>query len=223
MVNAESILEINNFLDDPDFVRSNGLKQEYRSFNRREQSTGIWSGYRASIGNTLIETMIIDKIKNTLTRKIKSVSLSYHINPWISRQGFPHFDSRESDDFAGVIYLTHNSNLPNKSDDFGTTIYDYAFPNIDFHNDLDKMSIMYETNLADYNRFKNIFSEELSMFKKTLKVFKKIKFEYNKLICYPSIVLHSPDFYFGNNIENSRMTICIHGTFLGEEDSKNAD
>jgi len=211
----ESVKEYNNFFDNFDLVRENGLSQKY--FNRDKfAKTGVWSGYRADINNADIENEILDKIESFYNRKIvKCHTFHYHINPWVSRQGFPHSDIRhsaseedKSTNFAAIIYLNKDHQLPPLGN-YGTTVYN-RLGDIPIVDD-DKMRIMYETNLEENNRFKDMFSIEVSMLKSVLEVYKHIKFEYNKLVLYPSIVLHSPDFYFGQTVENSRMTIAIHG------------
>lgn len=221
-IDINSIQEVTNFFDDPDSIRNNGLQQQYRSWSIFHDKGTTWSGYRATYGinNNKIEQDIRKKLETVCDRSIKRLNLNYHINPRVSRQGFPHcdipsYDPNASNSFAGVIYLNKNESLPTnfKINDFGTTIYNYTFDAKKEKIDFDKMKIMYEANLGDHNRFKDIFSEELTLIKNELEVVKKVKFEYNKLICYPSYILHSPDFYFGENIEDSRMTICIHGEF----------
>jgi hypothetical protein len=234
MINEETIKEVSNFLDNPDQIREIGLSQNYAQYSRLSEPNSTWSGYRCRIlnpskkekkddiqswldsaegfpacKNTEIGDEILNKLENVFRKKIipSSLNLTFHINPYISRQGFPHFDTRDPNGFAGVIYLSKE--YP-EDIDCGTTIYNTVHP---FDADLDKMKIMYEPNLSPTNRFKDIFSEELTERKQSLEVYKKIKFEYNKLICYPGMVIHSPDFYFGENLENSRMTISIHGKF----------
>lgn len=216
-IQESSIKEITNFFDNPDLVRKNGLNQRYQPWNKYVHEKSIWSGYRSDINDDSIQTEITSKIEKSFGRKILRILPLYHVNPWVSRQGFPHIDNKNINAFAGVIYLNEDWQLPvhDKITDFGTTIYDE--PNVhDFIIDNDKMRIMYETNLYEDNRFKDIFSEELTFLKSTLKIYKKVKFEYNKLICYPGNLLHSPDFYFGNDVNNSRMTIAFHGEFHAE-------
>ena len=72
---------------------------------------------------------------------------------------------------------------------------------------------MYSVDLPLWNNHKVSVKNRFIDFKNSLSVKQKIKNEYNKMILYRSNIYHAPDYYFGETINDSRMTIAIHGVF----------
>jgi hypothetical protein len=206
------IKEKPNFFDDPIAVRDYALRQKFLPYVFN--SNTIWSGARCLINNSTIEKELREKLEILNKKKIQVLSSSFHLNPSVSMHGFPHKDSSNLNSFAGVVYL--NKDYP---ENCGTTIYedlpnDKPFCDQYITNFFDKMEIVYNTTLNPRNNFKLKYSEECLKFKNdVLKKIKSIDFEFNKLVCYPGYVLHSPDLYFGDTITNSRLTIAFHGEF----------
>lgn len=215
------IFEYKNFLNYPDEIRNYGLNLEAKSYKADKQT--IWSGYRAKLNNIEVVGEIVKKIEHVSKRKIQNIDPVFHFNPECSKQGVPHVDGYRSNGFAGVVYL-------NKifSKNSGTTIYEniptiqqnrnkFDFIDIPIVNFRDKVEIMYNPNISADNVYKNIYSEELTKVKQNfLTEIVSFEFEYNKMICYPEYVLHSPNFYFGEEKETSRMTIAFHGVFFAK-------
>jgi len=214
-MNKRNFIESKNFFADPDLVREFALNQQYR--NWVWGGNGIWSGFRSPLQDESITNELVSKLEILNQRKIKTIQPCFHINPRVSMHGFPHtdFEAHEIDSFAGVVYL--NKEFPQER--CGTTIYE----DLPEHkrqceeyilNFYDKMEIVYDTTISPNNKFKHQFSKECLNFKTyVLKTVKCVDFEYNKVLCYPGYVLHSPDFYFGDIKETSRLTIAFHGQF----------
>lgn len=204
--------EKSNFFDNPISIREHALAQNFHPYVFTGQ--GIWSGLRCSINSSDIERELKEKIEDLNKRKIESFHPCFHLNPRVSMHGFPHKDSTDLHSFAGVIYL--NMKHPKNC---GTTMYEDLpkhKPSCDQYvlNYFDKMEIVYSTALSPRNKFKLMYSEECLNFKNyVLKKIKSVEFEFNKFIFYPGYVLHSPDFYFGETKETSRLTIAFHGQF----------
>lgn len=213
-MNEPSYKEVHNFFDDPDMIREFALLQNYTNFIWRNE--GYWSGFRTHIESEEIKSELFNKLQNVLNKKIRNIVSCFHLNPQISMHGFPHVDSDALDSFAGVIYL--NKEFP-KDIDCGTTLYEDLPEHKNecgryIKNFTDKLEIVYDVTINPDNFFKHQFSQECLNFKRNvLKKVKTFNFEYNKMICYPGFKLHSPDFYFGNGREISRLTIAFHGNF----------
>jgi hypothetical protein len=203
-------LIVDNFFENPDEVRLHALAQ--RTYEPADfYVPGIYSGYRAEINNKEIDQYIKSKIETLFSKKVGMLILRFHLNTESSICGCPHhdLDGKNSHEkmFAGVIYL--NPNLSRK--DCGTTIYggmgeeqdDYGF----------KMQIVYDIALPPTNLIKQRFAQDMRNYKKTLSVVQKCDNVYNRAILYPAYIYHSPDEYFGTNLDDGRLTISIHGTF----------
>ena len=211
MTNKKNYLEIYDFFDDPDHVRNDALNSNY--FTWMDDPNTVFSGYRAEISNEKIVNELIYKLQKINSKKIKTFACNYHLNPKISMHGFPHTDSNDDNSFAGVIYLSKI--IPIK--ECGTTLYE-DLPENKIQNDYipeyrSKLEIVYCTHINQENVIKKQFSQECLNFKNNiLKKIVSIENCFNKLLCYPSNVMHSPDFYFGDSKQTSRLTIAYHGT-----------
>lgn len=206
--NENGFMEIRNFFDDPDLIRNIGLHCNYQKCNFLEMN-GIWSGLRSPMSYEVIGKRISSKIELESGIKIKNVSYSFHINPSLSCLGGPHNDSKDEKAFAGVIYLSDNvpEDIPT-----GTTLYfDPAVNDLENQPMIYDMQIMYSLELPSNHPQKIRAKEKFLQYKNTLNVRYNAKNEYNKLVMYYSNIYHSPDFYFGENIYDSRMTIVFHG------------
>jgi hypothetical protein len=76
-----------------------------------------------------------------------------------------------------------------------------------------KMQIVYDIALPPTNLIKQKFAQDVRKYKETLTITQKCENVYNRIIIYPAHVYHSPDEYFGTNLDNGRLTISIHGEF----------
>ena len=206
------MIEIENFLDNPYLVREYALQQDYQEC-KFECNKPLFSGFRCLVKSKCIFNEIFSKIEQISNLKIHEIHMSFHVNSEISVLGFPHHDSSyspEVKEFAGVIYLNE---LPMEMDKFlyGTTMYE----NPDYIPDdyISKMQIVYNVNIPCENFYKLKFIKECLDYKSKLKIIKNLGLEFNKLVMYSAHDFHSPNFYFGSTLEDSRMTIAIHGKF----------
>lgn len=218
----EGLKIFDNFFENPDEIRAYALS--LRCYEPCDLYTpGIYSGYRVMLDYKIKEEneilhYVSEKIQNLYKKQVKEIILTFHLNTKVSICGAPHYDVRPSDvehnridkKFAGVIYLT-----PNPPINSGTTIYKNDFSEYDELNEfgMDKLQIIYSVNLPISNSIKKTFGEELKEFKSKLKVDTCVENVYNRFITYPSIMYHSPDDYFGDTLEDGRLSISIHGTF----------
>ena len=199
--------EIQNFFDDPDLIRNIGLHCDYNKCNFLDMRH-IYSGVRSQLKYEVIHQRICNKIEVVTNIKIFNLSIHFHLNPILSCFGAPHHDGHDPDSFAGVIYL--NDQIPDI--DCGTTLYFEPFQEIlENQPDIFDMQLMYSLDLPFNHPQKINAQKKFLEFKKNLKVKQNFKNEYNKLVMYKSNIFHSPDFYFGNNLTDSRMTIVFHG------------
>jgi hypothetical protein len=204
----EMIGEVKNFFDSPDLIREIAMHQDYKKciFG----NSAIYSGLRSPINeNSLVYHELKTKMQSIIKKSFIRFSCDFHINPMNSCLGYPHTDFIEQKDnqmhIAGVVYL--NKVFPK---DTGTTLF-YPHNGYDSVEYRSKMEIVYSLDIPSTNVFKNKFAEECLILKKeTLKEMKKFEFEYNKLVFYDGSILHSPDFYFGDNASNSRLTVVFH-------------
>lgn len=206
---VEGLKIVDNFFENPHEIRKHALSlRTYDAcdfFNR----SGIYSGYRTFIQNSTVEYYIIQKLENILERKISYLSRCIHLNTSVSRFGCPHADvgGEQQLDIAGVIYL--NENAPINS---GTTLYDKE-PESSIESYIDKMQIVYNVNIPANNAVKVKCANEIQNFKNSLKVIAYSENIFNRLIIYPAQAYHSPEKYFGETLEDGRLTIALHGKF----------
>lgn len=206
---------VDNFFDNPDFVREHALSLRSYSPCNYFQRAGIYSGYRTPISNQNLESFIMKKIEGLYNKKLKYCSMTFHLNTETSMFGCPHKDSESRSsqggaDIAGVVYLSKNS-----PSGCGTVLYEEPPQQVNqlIESYYDKMQIVYDVKLPSYNRIKRQIADELLAMKNTLKVNAQSEHVYNTLIIYSAHTLHSPGFYFGDTLANGRLTIPIHAKF----------
>lgn len=198
----ERIFEIDNFFNDPVYVRNCGLSLNYHSCNFLSSNT-LYPGYRTIDVQDDIREEIKTKLENIINQKSKKIDCFYSIVTHQSMFGVPHVDPMTK--FAGLIYLnlhaTHNS---------GTTIYENPY-----ETDFDrcppelrsKFEILYNVSIRPSNIIKKRICDELLEMKNSLTVKRKIDSKFNRAVIYDGSQLHSADNYFGDKKENGRMTI----------------
>lgn len=204
----EIIGELKHFFENPDMVREVAMHQHYDQCNFTER--GIYSGLRSEINvNSPIYIELKTKIQKLISKEFREFNCHFHINPNGSCLGFPHTDTNTAQNhIAGVVYL--NKEHPNEC---GTTLFHSSsiYNSLDHEEYLAKMQIAYSLQIPSTNKIKQQIVDECVHFKtKVLQKKKNFTFEYNKLVYYDGSILHSPDFYFGNNISNSRLTVVFH-------------
>ena len=199
---------IDNFFDDPDSVRAHAITLRTYEPCDFYSNGGIFSGYRTPIKEQSIEEYITKKIKSIFNKKIIFLSQVFHLNTITSVLGCPHTDNGgiRNSDIAGVIYL--NKNAPIGS---GTSLYESEHDEIEHY--LAKMQILYDVSLPPRNPIKMQIAKEINAFKSKLKIAASSENVFNRLIVYPASVYHSPENYFGETLEDGRLTIALHGKF----------
>ena len=210
----EGLHIVDNFFDDPDFVRN--YATSLRTYQPCDffRKSGIFSGYRTAINNQKIESELISKVEKIYNRKLLCQSLAFHLNTHTSMLGCPHKDIGASDtlhkhsDIAGVVYLSKEAPAG-----CGTALYKDPPSGITIDAYHDKMQILYDVAIPPNNRIKKEIANEMRAFKNTLEIVAQSEHVYNTLIIYSAHALHAPGFYFGDTINNGRLTIPIHAIF----------
>ena len=203
-------LEEKDFFPYPEIIRNIGIYSNYTKCDFLNPN-GIWSGIRSPVLHDFINSYMFEKIEKITSKSVSRLDCSFHINPELSCMGAPHHDSQSnSKAFAGVVYL--NDSIPKI--DCGTTLFEEPSKDIlQSSPSISEMQVMYRLDLPSKNIFKIQSRDNFIKYKKKLKVLKIMSNEYNKMVLYYSNVYHSPDFYFGEGLVNSRMTLVFHGEF----------
>jgi hypothetical protein len=195
-----------NFLNDPDSVRNFALETEYH------RSPGHYPGLRSDrldviapelerdFSKKVIET-VFDTHEADYSWKIES---SFQSIPEKFKEGWVHDDtSPDGWNIAGILYL--NPSAPMNS---GTSIYktipgfDYRYVDIKRYSNI-KHKFFRGEYVSDYDQERNYFN---SLFRRTVAV----ENIYNRLLVYSASELHKADFFFGNNIADSRLTLMFY-------------
>jgi hypothetical protein len=195
----QPIKVVDNFFEAPDLWRHYALKQ---SFSKDEKST--WPGVRTTTLDqlnldlfnkfaSLLITHVHDKNSFSLLKiNFASVDGSYNLG-WL-HQDEPHFN------IAGVIFLDKLAS-PNT----GISFYE-KISNTDI-NFNDAFFEELKTDPAERNKFISSKTEQREYFKKTMTV----ENNFNRCVMFAPNVWHAADGYFGDTLENSRLTITFFG------------
>lgn len=209
-MNLYPITVVQNFYDDPDTIRDFALKQNYTYCHERKNFEFVYPGGRTKdivdLDPTLHATIckkLISIFHNTehdvmrwaLSTNFQSVTEEYG-------EGIIHTDSGTI--FAGVLFLSPDAPLNS-----GTTLFKQSNDFNDEH---------YQKALSDNEkRFRN---GELSMSLDYHKMFDEVltvNNVYNTLIIYEGSHYHAANKFFGNAIEDSRLTQVF---FINKIDAK---
>ena len=199
-----SLLVIDDFLSDPDSVRSQALNSKFYSNKINDTSfPGKRTDVIASL-NPHYNSLMFKKL-TTLLFNVDRSSYSVDIKSYFQlvgakyNHGWVHADDDSDSDIAGVLYLN-----PNPPIDSGTKFYKQISKEIDINlikklNEIKKQFVM---GGGDPHQALNALNENNSCFELTDYVSNK----YNRLILYPSKWYHCAGQYFGDTNENSRLT-----------------
>lgn len=193
-------LVIDNFFDDPDYIRERGLKllgDEYDCVLRDAKKN--YPGVRVPLPDDLY-----DYLENRLHEHYDSVcnlNASFHLTTRIHGTGFVHTDGGR--DHAGLIYLT-----PNPPENSGTSLYSYEDFN-DYGGEILrvfwKASRAKKEDLGCLDEWERMKEEE----RKINTLVENIENVYNRFVTYPGTHPHAPNNYFGNNLYNARLTMVF--------------
>lgn len=195
----QPIKVIDNFFEAPDLWQHYALKQE---FTRDENST--WPGTRTttldqldmelfnSVATTIINHMHDKKFFSLLKINFASVDGSYNI-------GWMHQDEPQYN-VAGVIFL--NKIAPATT---GLSFYTKVADNNQDYNSLFFEEL--KADSADRLAFTKFKEEQRTLFKRNMTV----ENIFNRCVMFPPDQFHAADGYFGNTLDDSRLTINFFG------------
>ena len=219
--------EIPDFFDDPYYVRNYALvnKDKFVSqsdINKSGYHYGTFPGLRLYNIDYNILKFSHDKIQSYFNEKILTIKSHYHISPAHCSLGFPHTDFSDGkikfSDKWGVALIYLNYDFPVEIET-GTTIYNDSkedflkLLNCDENEYAGRVEIGYGNGLSVNNPFKIHFTKQCLDARLKLSVKKQFSFKFNKMICYSPNDLHAPDYFFGNNVEDGRLTLSFFMRF----------
>ena len=205
---SQHLHEIDSFLDDANYVREVALRQKYSSCNFLELKS-LYPGYRTSNIDLKIKEEIRSKLEKVYNTKFKLLQCFFTYVTHESMLGVPHVDPIS--DVSGLIYLN-----PNYTSDSGTTIFDETDEESSKRHIPEyrsKIEILYNTTIKPSNSIKRNIAREMVELKKKFPILKTFNNSFNRGVFYPAKYLHSANNYFGDKIEDSRLTLNVFGSF----------
>lgn len=199
------IICVDDFYDDPDFIRNFALKQEYAT-----DPTGKWPGKRTAQLDRLNKNMFdrfCKKILSLMYENVNAVQADIStgfqiIEPYDSvetspkNRGWIHTD--ENCVFAGIVYLNPNPN-PNT----GTSMYSLSNPEFK-HEDLNTKTDFFK-NGKDSN-YDTSMMRHCSAFTETV----KINNVYNRLVAFDSSIYHGANSFYTTNEPRLTQVFFVH-------------
>lgn len=187
---------LDNFYETPSLVRNFALRQTF-SKDRTVDHPGTRTDFISELDKELFNVFVL-KILNLFFDTNKD-NVSYTINSFFQmipesfEEGWTHNDGNVS--MAGIVYLTPDAPLNGgtlicKEKEPGT-LYDYQMRN-DFYNQKD----------IDLNLYRKFRDAHNNKFDTTI----EISNVYNRLVIYDGRDFHREHKFFGNNIQNNRLT-----------------
>lgn len=198
-MNLYPITIIDNFYENPDAIRKFALAQEYKRCGDEPNPAYGWPGSRTkdlfSLDKVLFEKVckkLISVFHNTEHDYMRwAIASSFQSSTADYGEGVMHTDTDSV--FAGILYLTPNAPLSG-----GTSIYrkNATFDEERYKRALDVNDATYKANgkiaPTDYH----------SMFDEIIRV----NNVYNTLILFEGHQYHAANRFFGDTLENSRLT-----------------
>jgi len=192
----------------PDEIRDRGLNM-FKNSNLITDKNPGFPGIRKTVPLDIqeyIKKRVSDPVSMLLEHeKIPVVEnahwhIMYHLTTSIHEQGLIHTDDPTW--IAGVIYL--NPNPPKNS---GTKFYKMKRE----YEGTNPGSVGFRTScvIEDKELLANFGREKEYHNKRYFEEEKNIENVYNSLILYPGKYYHSPDQYFGETLEDSRLSIVV--------------
>jgi hypothetical protein len=189
---------LDNFYENPDLIRDWALSQEFFKGNR-----GSWPGLRTELLHTLnpgLFNLILKKLLFVLKdygyTEILDMQTGFQVIEGSWGTGWVHDDDPKLH-VAGVIYLS-----PDAPTGSGTTIYeDQSDFNGDKYTELFMKDVFSETveERAQYSKYRE---EQRAHFKPSISMGNV----YNRCVIFDTRNWHSADNFFGDTLENSRLT-----------------
>lgn len=196
-----SLLILDNFLPYPNVVREWAIKQRFydsKEFTQKYGKHTDWPGRRTEHVVDLDKTyadVILSQIANIAARNfgITNVSIRSYFQLTLESDGDSWVHQDNDIDLAGLLYL--NPNAPVNS---GTTIYHCK--DVGKWESYMSSSQGYET-LKTINRVQN-----KQLYDELFQPIDMVGNVFNRLIMYPGNSYHKSNDYFGNSLENGRLT-----------------
>jgi hypothetical protein len=195
----QPIKVIDNFFESPDLWRIFALKQQY---SRDETST--WPGVRSATLNEL-DMELFNSLASKLMLHIHDKNNFLHLKVNFTSvdgsfgSGWLHQDEPQYN-VAGVIYLN-----PDPPEGTGTSFYNKISSSDTNFNQLffDEIS----ANLDERSNFEKFKLDQKKLFTRTMSV----ENIFNRCLMFHPEQWHGADKFFGNNLDDSRLTINFFG------------
>jgi len=193
---------VDDFFENPNQIREEALKAEYRSDPNSPGKRAPCSEYVTTLTAKKIFSLLIDTNKHIVEG---SLAITFQVVTEAMGEGWVHSDAGNVY-FAGVIYLT-----PNAPIDGGTSLYK-PYKNIDsvLLNNYGYIKKDFYTHKTKEDDVKSIRKNNNELFYKTLEV----KNVYNRLVMYSGNEFHAADKFFGSTMEDARLTLVFFVTHI---------
>lgn len=194
-------LVLDNFLPYPKVVREWAIKQQFydaKQFTIKHGKHTDWPGKRTDHISDLDDTyadVILTQIASIANRTfgVTNVSIRSYFQLTLEDDGDSWVHQDNDIDLAGILYL--NINPPTNS---GTTLYKCK--------DVAKWE-SFMSNGEGYSTLKTINTiDNPELYKELFQPIDVIGNVFNRLILYPGLSYHKSNSYFGNSVENGRLT-----------------
>ena len=196
-----SVLIINNFLEMPTIVRTWAINQQYytsKEFTQMYNKHTDWPGKRTLHVSDLdseYANIVLSRIANIATNQfgLRDISIRSYFQLTTKEDGDSWVHQDNDTNLAAVLYL--NQNPPRNS---GTTLYKC--------NDIGKWT-SFMNNQEGYNTLKTInTNENKQLYGELFEPIDIIGNVFNRLILYKGTEFHKSNDYFGNDIQDGRLT-----------------
>ena len=180
--NFKPIKIIDNFFEDPDKIREIAMGCEYKNCEEHH-TTGNWPGVRSDFINNVLGHDVFEEL---VFKMFKEIHPGKKLNGYYAESFFQICGEDDGDSWV------HQDNYPWCN---GVSLI-YLSPNPEKNSG----TIIYEPVDCGYNAY-DIWNKD------NYKEVEIIDNVYNRLVSYDQLEYHKSDTYFGDNTQNSRLTI----------------
>lgn len=179
-----------NFLPNPYEVRSLALTQDY-------SSEGTYPGYRSFNVPEETNKYILDEVKLILRKPNLTFGSGFQYSTKLFKEGLFHTDISS---YASIIFLT-----PNPPQNCGLELCEKC--DIILSDELSKPKHEFYKNTSSIvNQIK--FDRLIKRINNQFSPIAKIPNKFNRMVLFDSKMHHRAQKFFGNSIENSRLTLA---------------
>lgn len=179
-----------DFLKNPYDVRNYALKQEYIT-------EGIYPGHRSFNVSEEVKDLILREAKNILKKQNIKCYAAFQYSTRDFKEGLFHTDISS---YAAILFLT-----PNPPQNCGLELCEKCDIVIDDHLAKDKHEF-YKNTKSIKNQIK--FDRLRRKINNSFSPIAKIPNKFNRIVIFDSKMHHRAQKFFGDSIENSRLTIA---------------